>query len=95
MTLNMSRAGTFSDDSVMLSEGNDADIDLCLMTKCDYHIIASSSFSWWGAWLGDSEKVVAPSNWFADSCAGKSVKDMSSVTGLGYDFYTKESIKRY
>ena len=32
--------------------------------------------SWWGAWLGDSEKVVAPSNWFADSCAGKSVKDM-------------------
>ena len=68
--------GLFADDSVMLSEGNDADIDLCLMTKCDYHIIANSSFSWWGAWLGDSEKVVAPSNWFADSCAGKSVKDM-------------------
>ena len=60
----------------MISEGNDADIDLCLMTKCDYHIIANSSFSWWGAWLGDSEKVVAPKNWFADSCAGKSVKDM-------------------
>ena len=68
--------GLFADDSVMLSEGNDADIDLCLMTKCDYHIIANSSFSWWGAWLGDSEKVVAPKNWFADSCAGKSVKDM-------------------
>ena len=47
------------------------------MTKCDYHIIANSSFSWWGAWLGESEKVVAPSNWFADSCAGKSVRDMS------------------
>ena len=68
--------GLFADDSVMISEGNDADIDLCLMTKCDYHIIANSSFSWWGAWLGDSEKVVAPKNWFADSCAGKSVKDM-------------------
>ena len=66
----------FADDSIMISEGNDADIDLCLMTKCDYHIIANSSFSWWGAWLGDSEKVVAPSNWCADSCAGKSVKDM-------------------
>ena len=66
----------FSDDSIMISEGNDADIDLCMMTKCDYHIIANSSFSWWGAWLGDSEKVIAPSNWFADSCAGKSVKDM-------------------
>ena len=66
----------FADDSIMISEGNDADIDLCLMSKCNYHIIANSSFSWWGAWLGDSEKVVAPSNWFADSCAGKSVKDM-------------------
>ncbi len=42
----------------MISEGNDADVDLCLMTKCDYHIIANSSFSWWGAWLGDSEKIV-------------------------------------
>ena len=68
--------GLFADDSVMISEGNDADIDLCLMTKCDYHIIANSSFSWWGAWLGDSEKVVAPKNWFADSCAHKTVGDM-------------------
>ena len=68
--------GMFSDDSILISEGNDADIDLCLMTKCNYHIIANSSFSWWGAWLGDSERIIAPSNWFADSCAGKSVKDM-------------------
>ena len=68
--------GLFADDSVMISDGNDADIDLCLMTKCDYHIIANSSFSWWGAWLGDSEKVVAPKNWFADSCAHKTVGDM-------------------
>ena len=66
----------FADDIIMISEGNDADIDLCLMSKCNYHIIANSSFSWWGAWLGDSEKVIAPKNWFADSCAGKSVKDM-------------------
>ncbi len=68
--------GLFADDSIMISEGNDADVDMCLMSKCNYHIIANSSFSWWGAWLGDSEKVVAPSNWFADSCADKSVKDM-------------------
>ena len=66
----------FADDSIMISEGNDADVDMCLMSKCNYHIIANSSFSWWGAWLGNSEKVVAPSNWFADSCADKSVKDM-------------------
>ena len=66
----------FADDNILISEGNDSDVDLCLMTKCDYHIIANSSFSWWGAWLGNSEKIIAPSNWFADSCADKSVKDM-------------------
>ena len=66
----------FADDNILISQGNDADVDLCLMTKCNYHIIANSSFSWWGAWLGDSEKIIAPSNWFSDSCASKSVKDM-------------------
>lgn len=35
-----------------------------LMTKCDAHIIANSTFSWWGAWLADSRRVVAPRNWF-------------------------------
>ena len=66
----------FADDNILISQGNDADVDLCLMTKCNYHIIANSSFSWWGAWLGDSEKIIAPSYWFADGCASKSVKDM-------------------
>jgi len=37
---------------------------MCLMTMCDYHIIANSSFSWWGAWLSESKKVIAPSQWF-------------------------------
>jgi hypothetical protein len=37
------------------------------MTLCDYHVIANSSFSWWGAWLGESKKVIAPSQWFGES----------------------------
>lgn len=38
--------------------------DMCLMTMCDYHIIANSSFSWWGAWMSNSNKVIAPKKWF-------------------------------
>ena len=60
----------------MISEDNDTDIDLCLMSKCNYHIIANSSFSWWGAWLADSEHVIAPKNWFSDSCSNKSTEDI-------------------
>jgi hypothetical protein len=34
------------------------------MVSCRRHIIANSSFSWWGAWLAESEQVVAPAAWF-------------------------------
>lgn len=41
--------------------------DIHLMHHCSHHVIANSSFSWWGAWLNpDKEKtVIAPQQWFA------------------------------
>ena len=43
--------------------------DLWLMTRARNHIIANSSFSWWGAWLAKPGvgKKIAPKRWFNDS----------------------------
>lgn len=72
----------FSDDLAWVSENiklnhamtlvnvNGADRgawDMTLMMACRHHVIANSSFSWWGAWLNPhaDKIVVAPKRWFS------------------------------
>jgi Glycosyl transferase family 11 len=40
--------------------------DMALMARCRHHVIANSSFSWWGAWLNQApdKKVIVPRLWF-------------------------------
>jgi len=73
----------FSDDPVWVKEnirmdfpcnyvdhnrGTESYNDMRLMSLCKHHIIANSSFSWWGAWLNPSTEkiVIAPRKWFAN-----------------------------
>lgn len=51
------------------NSGTASHLDITLMSHCRHHIIANSSFSWWGAWLNpDSQKiVVCPTRWLNDT----------------------------
>jgi hypothetical protein len=42
--------------------------DMQIISVCEHAVISNSSFSWWGAWLGDGDPqriVVAPKRWYA------------------------------
>jgi hypothetical protein len=52
--------------NIHFSEGLSDIEDMCLMTMCDHFILSNSSYSWWGAWLGEKQwsKVVRPAHLF-------------------------------
>lgn len=60
--------GEFAGEDMLVVEhiqGKPDYTDMFLMSKCKAHIIANSTFSWWGAWLDEKEDklVISPSKW--------------------------------
>ena len=78
---------------VSLNRGRNSYKDMYLMTRCHHNIIANSSFSWWGAWLGAQEGriVICPNEWLKGSakhpCPAKWLR--SSVVEYGGGNLTK------
>lgn len=58
----------FGQDCYFLSEKENLKDyeELMVMSCCKNHIIANSTYSWWGAWLGRNENkiVIGPNKWF-------------------------------
>lgn len=51
---------------VIAAHGTSELDDMYLISQCHHRIIANSSFSWWGAWLGQATDglTIAPRMWF-------------------------------
>ena len=46
-------------DALFISDNPDW-LDMALMSRCDHHICANSTFSWWGAFLSENPSPIVP-----------------------------------
>jgi hypothetical protein len=57
-------ASIFTDSDVTLTRAEEESA-LSWMSSCHHMIAANSTFSWWGAWLGEKGTVICPSPMFS------------------------------
>lgn len=78
--------------AVWFAEGTDIE-QLALMTMCRHFVISNSTFSWWGAWLGEKEGSVVirpPKNFAGPLAAANSEADYWPTRWRVMDYNTRK-----
>lgn len=81
--------GNFQGKDFVLVQGSTEEtgyLDMYLMSRCNHHILANSSFSWWGAYLNPSKDktVIAPARWFNNQdCRDIYTPEMLRISSKG------------
>jgi len=62
----------------VIPESDNPALGIHLMSLCKHHVIANSSYSWWGAWLAKNPKqiVIAPKQWLVDPETNKQTEGL-------------------
>lgn len=75
-------------ENVFYSENNSDVEDMCLMSQCNHFILSNSTFSWFGAYIGEriNSKIVRPNYLFAGKLlAGNDFKDFYPERWICFD----------
>lgn len=72
-------------EDVLFAEGHPPIVDMAAMSACDHHVIANSSFSFWGAFLNPSrdKRIV---------CPARTVKNDAALPHANYAWYPDDFI---
>ena len=58
-----------NDNRMVYISGHPDHHEMLLMSLCSHNVVSNSTFSWWGAWLGETrdKTIVAPDKWLKNT----------------------------